>query len=154
MQIPKLINGSLSSLYSLWNTISESCYTRKAHKFARNIRTTYLQSQPAMAAASESRWSHVTFMARNEHHPRSRVFSPSFAPVVLYFIRPFQFSLLLAFYLFFYPLNFLPVTRFLVTLYSVTRFSNTPHIPCSSLLRQTLRVTMFVLSVICIKWHL
>ena len=68
------INSSLSTLFSLWNTIIESYYTRKAQ-----IYTKYWQHLPsitsAMAAGSKSRWSHVTFMARNERHSRSKTFS-------------------------------------------------------------------------------
>ena len=88
-QILNQINSSLSTLFPRWNTISDSYYTRKAQIYAK-----YSQHLPsitsAMAAGSKSRWSHVTFMARNEYHSRSSFF-PTFAPVILHFITPFQF---------------------------------------------------------------
>ena len=69
-------------------------------------------------SSERKRWSHVTFMVRNEHHSRDRVVFLSFAPVVLYFIIPFQFSFvacMLFYYYFFFALWFFLVNSFLVT---------------------------------------
>jgi len=90
-QILDQINSSLSTLFSLWNTIIESYYTTKVQIDAK-----YSQHLPlitsAMAAGSKSRCSHVTFMARNHHYSRSKIFFPTFAPLILYFMTPFKFQ--------------------------------------------------------------
>ena len=66
-QTPKQINRPLSSLISSWNITIESYYTTKVQIYAK-----YSQHLPsitsAMAAGSKNRWSHLTFMARNEYH--------------------------------------------------------------------------------------